>query len=241
MRNFLEITVKILMAFTVIAGVSACKESSDHIPLIKFEHVSEFTRDSYRSTFEWKGMYDRLSMIQYYVGDTRVSEGNVLYTDKGMNCYVDTLMYEVELGATIGGSRAFKVRATRGGGLLYSVEYQYDREGRLGIVGIMRPGEADKWIYYTYPAEDSIVINEFDGGDVYTVRLSKEVNTGYVCNVLAFAEAPLTNKYVINPELYFLNIYGKPIEYLPVGETVQRIGNNDNRLSRVGKYYYKYE
>jgi hypothetical protein len=74
------------------------------------------------------------------------------------------------------------------------------------------------------------------GGRQYSIDLSNEENTGYVCNVFGYVNAPLTNQYVINPDLYFLNIYGKPIDKLPGGHEIVRSG----KTLRVGTHIYEY-
>ena len=71
---------------------------------------------------------------------------------------------------------------------------------------------------------------------IYEIQLGSEENTGHVYNVLGYAGAPLTTQYVFNPELYFLNIYGKPVDLLPQGMEVSRSGNS----MRIGQHYYEY-
>jgi hypothetical protein len=238
MRKFQETVVKIVFIFFVAGVLSGCKENVEKLPFITFEKVTEFTRDSYRTVLEYGDQYGRMSLIQFQEGDYVKSREGILYTSQGMNCYIDTLLYEVKLASTIGGSRAFSVSTYKEGGVFYYVEYQFDISGKLFLAKIIIPSTgSEEWISYKY-TDDNLEINE--GGIIYNVPLSTEENTGYVCNVYAFSEAPLTNKYVIHPELYFLNIYGMPIKNLPADQIVQRVGSNDNRISRVGKYYYKY-
>jgi hypothetical protein len=238
MRKFQKTVLKLLITSLAAVTISSCKEEGIKIPFIQFERVKEFTRDSLHTYLEYGDQYGRLTLIQYHVRDVIKSNSGVAYTSLGMICTIDTLMYNVKLDATIGGSRAIEISAKIGNAVVYYVEYQYDVSGRLSLAKIIKPDEgSEEWISYKYNA-DNIEINE--GGTIYSIPLSTEENTGYVCNVYAFAEAPLTNKYIINPELYFLNIYGAPVEKLPAGQTIERVGSNDNRLSRVGKYYYKY-
>jgi len=82
----------------------------------------------------------------------------------------------------------------------------------------------------------------------YTLRLAPEKlrNTGYVCNVLRAVGAPLTNQYALNPDLYYLGIYGTPVKLLPdaiIERNIYRDGEGDlhSVYSRVGSDYYFYE
>lgn len=243
MRKFRETILKLsITAALSIATFPSCKEGGEKVPFIQFEHVKEFTRDSLRTYMEYEGMYNRLSLIRYQVEENIRSSSSVTYTAQGMICTIDTLTYDVKLAATVGGSRAFSVTASIKDATVYYVEYQFDAAGKLTLAKVIIPGDnngagSEQWVSYNYTA-DNIEINE--GNAIYNIPLSTEENTGYVCNAYAFAEAPLTNRYIINPDLYFLNIYGMPVEQLPAGETIQRIGANDSRLSRVGKFYYTY-
>jgi hypothetical protein len=239
MRKIQKKIGKLLIVASVVMILGSCKKEGETVPLVKFEPVKEFSRDELCTFLEYNGRYGRISKIQYQVGNSLRSSEDVAYTSMGMNCYIDTLIYEIKLGATIGGSRALSVSAYRGVGIVYYVEYYYDNAGRLNLAKLIRPSEnKEDWISYDY-GDNKIVISE--SGEYYGVSLSKDdENTGYVCNAYAFAEAPLTNRYIINPDLYFLNIYGMPIECLPVEQTIERVDDNDRRLTRVGKYYYKY-
>lgn len=97
------------------------------------------------------------------------------------------------------------------------VEYRYDdASGYLQYVHLERPGEERVTIYYTYPDENGgLTIRE--GSSVYKIRMTKDKlsNEGYICNVFSHTKAPLTNQYVINPDLYYMGVYGTPIKYLP--------------------------
>jgi hypothetical protein len=233
-KTVLKLSIISLAAVTILS----CEEGGSEIPFIRIEHVKEFTRDSLRTYMEYGGEYDRPMLIQYQVEDVIRSNSGILYTSLGMTCTIDALTYNIKLQLN-GGSRALEISANIGNSVVYYVEYYYDVSGRLYQAKIIRPAEgSEEWVSYQYNA-DNIEINE-NGRALYSIPLSTEENTGYVCNAYAFTEAPLTNRYVINPDLYFLGIYGIPVEKLPAGQIIERVGSNDSRISRVGKYYYKY-
>ncbi|MDR2918308.1 MAG: hypothetical protein LBV72_02955 [Tannerella sp.] len=104
-------------------------------------------------------------------------------------------------------------------GSLHSlIYYRYDKVngGYLNYVHLERPGEERVTIYYTYPDENGgLTIRE--GNSVYKIPMAKNKlsNDGYICNVFSHTKAPLTNQYVINPDLYYFGVYGTPIKYLP--------------------------
>jgi hypothetical protein len=130
-----------------------------------------------------------------------------------------------------------------GSGNLHSkVDYKYHPTGYLNYVVLERPGLSPEYITFVYPDQNGgITIKE--AGLSYSISLQSDTeNIGYVCNVLRYANAPLTNTYVIDPDLYYLGLYGMPIRSLPNEEI--RSGKNSvsaTILSRVGnnKFFYK--
>ena len=104
-----------------------------------------------------------------------------------------------------------------GDGSIHSLMYyRYDSAGYLSYVHLERPGMDRVTIYYTYPDENGgLTINE--GGSIYKIPITKNKlsNEGYICNVFSHTKAPLTNQYVINPDLYYYGVYGTPIKHLP--------------------------
>jgi hypothetical protein len=144
------------------------------------------------------------------------------------------------------------------GRLLSKAGYGYSSAGYLSTVRLERPGQTPVTIYYKYPdlqspsGSDEIVIEEHPGQIIYRIPLSittdrngqpaRQVNESFVCNVLRYGNSPITNEYVINPDLYYLGLYGVPFKYLP-NEAIEwdtrsnmptvpivRVGNNS--------YYY---
>jgi hypothetical protein len=143
---------------------------------------------------------------------------------------------------------------TYGDGRMHSqLSYTYNSAGYLTYVRIERPGQEAATVAYKYPDllnptdSDKIIIEEYPGL-VYHIPLAvnknvpgKLKNESYICNVLREGKAPLTNEYVINPDLYYLGIYGTPYKYLP-DETIESVigGGQQTSLFRVGniRYYY---
>jgi len=136
------------------------------------------------------------------------------------------------------------------------IEYQYNSAGYLSWAKVERKGvETPSSVWFNYPDwsnanDNTITIEEYPGPKTYRIQLAvnqygpkagtRMQNIGYVCDVLRFANAPLTNEYIINPDLYYLGIYGTPVKYLP-NETIEN-GEKDKVLTivRVGdtRYYY---
>jgi len=185
---------------------------------------------------------DMLQELNLYINDKLRSESKIEYLLTTIRCEVNGITYEIFLDNTRGGARAKEVTARVNGALLNNVEYFYDDQNRIEKACYERLGGVDdggpkiRWIIYTYNGNDIIEVD--DAGTNYTLNLSSEENTGSVCNVLDFSGAPISTQYIINPDLYYLNIYGKPVGYLPQGQTIER--NSSNNLTRVGKYRYEY-
>ena len=224
---------KSLFLFFVSVILVSCGEGSIEVPYVPVAKVSSYEKDSVRTLMGYgeKG----LSTYDVYINDAKVSSSAVSYSAGKIYCMIDGIAYDINLHNTRGGIRVETVHAaTPEGARLFNVEYWYDAEGRLEMARV--DGVATIPIYCHYKYENNtITVDDF--GTDYILNLSSEKNIGYVCNVLDFSNAPITSTYVINPNLYFLNIYGVPVENLPAGQTVELSGNN---LSRVGNYYYKY-
>jgi len=215
---------------------NSCEEQSQEIEYFPFTQVSKCERDSIRTNLAYNSD-DRLSGFSTYVFDSYVFSGNVRYSSGSIYCTVGEVAYSIQLSNTRGGIRAESIKVTTlSGSLLYFLEYAYHEDGRLKMA---RLDGVDPYqpIFCNYKYEGNTIIID-DAGTEYRLELSSEENSGYVCNVLDYAEAPITSQYIINPDLYFLNIYGTPIKYLPVGHEVKRYSNK--ALSRVGRYSYEY-
>ncbi|MDO4704568.1 hypothetical protein [Tannerella sp.] len=137
------------------------------------------------------------------------------------------------------------------GNLYVQLKYHYDGGGYLSRVEVLNKRSVVYFRYNYLNAENrsnSVTIIEEPEGRYYTVRLSsrKIENKGYICNVLRYAGAPLTNEAIINPDLYYLGIYGTPVKYLPdvpieSGSYRDAKGDVHGVYSRVGHYQYFYE
>ena len=228
--------IKSLVIFFTCILLISCEEKSEEIEYFPFTKVSKCERDSIRTTLTYDSD-NRLSAFDKYVNDSYVYGASIRYGSGSISCTIGELIYNIQLSNTRGGIRAESIRVTTlSNSLLYFLEYEYDDEGRIRLVRLNGIGDQPAYCIYTYEG-NTIFIN--DNGNDYKIELSSEENSGYVCNVLDFAEAPITSQYIINPDLYFLNIYGTPIKYLPVGHEVKRYSNRN--LSHVGKkYYYEY-
>lgn len=137
------------------------------------------------------------------------------------------------------------------GQLYVQLKYHYNGAGYLSRVEILNKQSVVYFLYNYLNAEkrsNSVTIIEEPEGRYYTVQLSsrKIENKGYVCNVLRYAGSPLTNEVIINPDLYYLGIYGTPVKYLPdvpieSGSYRDAKGDVHGVYSRVGAYKYFYE
>ncbi|MGP1421145.1 MAG: hypothetical protein ACTTKI_06125 [Tannerella sp.] len=135
--------------------------------------------------------------------------------------------------------------------LYAQLKYHYDQGGYLSKVEILNKRSVVLFQYDYLNAKkrsNSITIIEEPEGRYYTVQLSsrKIENKGYVCNVLRYAGSPLTNEVIINPDLYYLGIYGTPVKYLPdvpieSGSYRDAKGDVQGVYSRVGPCQYFYE
>ncbi len=214
-----------LMCFSVIA----CEKESIRVNNYPISPVSKHETGTARIMMS----HDNLKVREFYLyeGEDLTCTAGVAYRTDGIFCTLNGIQYHIEPDNILGAVRAKKITATQDGVLLYDVEYFYEGE-RLKSATIGAPPEGPYYTSYTY-YDSHIIIN--DEGE-HRLELCDEENTGYACNVLGYAETPLTTKYVINPALYYLNIYGKPVEKLPHGCEITRSG----KTMRVGKNLYEY-
>jgi hypothetical protein len=226
-------TKSFLALFVGFAFVS-CDEAILEIPYYPFSQVSKYEKDSLRTHMSYgiKGLSD----ISVYIDDSHISTSAVRYKTGSISCVINGFEYDIKLSNTKGGIRAemITVSDAKTKARSYSVEYEYDHLSRLVLARINGVAEHPAYTHYIY---DSNGITIDDAGTYFRIDLSSENNKGYVCNVLDYSNAHFTCTYVINPNLYFLNIYGTPVETLPVGHDV--VYHNDN-LSRVGNHSYEY-
>jgi hypothetical protein len=227
-RMKLFFTKSLTMAFVVFFIVS-CDEKGLEIPIYEMLPVSRYERDTLNTLITYDN--GRITGYKLHVRDALVSETTVAYKPSGIYCSLNGISYEIKLDHTIGGSRVEYLRAHIDNMLYYEVRYRYDDEGRLSSAEINAQGGP----YYTSYRYHESSVEIIDEG-IFEIPLGNEENTGHVFNVLDHANAFLTSNYVINPELYFLNIYGKPVGKLPHGSVIERSGNT----LRVGKHYYEY-
>jgi hypothetical protein len=179
-----------------------------------------------------------VSAYSLYINGIFKSNTTVRYSGGLIHCTINGIQYEIQLSNTIGGSRIESVAVTTNGARLYNVAYTFNASNRLIIARVDGVAERSVYIDYIYEG-NSIIIKERDRDErEYRIELSTDDNLGNVCNVLDFSEHQLTSNYVINPDLYYLNIYGAPIAKLPQGCLISR--TNNNKLERVGKYLYEY-
>jgi len=228
--------IKCLFAVLICTVLISCEEKADPLPHYVISNVTKCERESVKMLMTYSG--NTISTYNWYENDALVSSSNVKYTPGSISFTLKDVRYDIQLALTKGGFRIESMRASSGIATLYSVDYWFDKENRLekALVNgstLDNPHQATSvWVSYKYEGNK---ITTSDGG---YLELSVDENVGNVCNVLDFAGSRLTSTYVINPDFYFLNIYGTPITKLPQGQTVSY--NEKNQLSRVGKYYYEY-
>jgi hypothetical protein len=216
--------------------IISCEESSPEIPIYEMSPVSKYERDETTTLMIHNGK----KITGYEVYERSLDENllkykaDVIYKTGSIFCTLDGINYLIQFDNTIGGSRVRELSASIGNALYYKVIYFYDDQGRLSSTEINVAHEGNSIYYTKYEySESSIKIVD---DTTYEIQLGNEENTGYVYNVLGNSAASLTSKYVFNPELYFLNIYGKPVGKLPLGATITRSANS----MRIGRYYYEY-
>ena len=229
--------IKKLIAISICAVFFSCDDETIEIPYFSFAKVTKCERDSISMIMGYSNV--GLSEYNLYENDAFVGRSFVRYTPSEILCSIKGIDYRIQLGNTRGVYRIESLEAKVGNVLWYYVQYWFDDENRLSLARVdgsdlINPNQLHSvFIAYKYVGN---TIEISDGG---FLELSSADNLGYVCNMLDFAGSPHTSKYVINPDLYFLNIYGSPILKLPKGQEVRYTSNNQNLLS-VGKYQYAY-
>ncbi|MDR3309391.1 MAG: hypothetical protein LBS80_05505 [Tannerella sp.] len=214
--------------------LGSCNEESPEIPVYDMVRLSEYQMDTLRTVFNYN--QNGLTGFDHYEDGILKEHAYLEYRATNI-CYVSAgITHTLEFFPSKGGLRVQYDRATIGDAELYYLEYQYDAEGRLHQAYYAATRTAPLWVIFTYTGDNSIEIDE--QGQKYTISLSSEDNTGYVCNVLGFPETAYTSRYIINPDLYYLGIYGKPVGKLPANQAVRR--NSNSGLAGVGKYSYTY-
>ena len=225
---------------TVFAGVLllSCGEESLPVAFYPISKVSRLERDSVVTLMKYGNA--GLSEYNMYIHNSLAYKGDVWYTPSSVKCLMNGIQYDFQLANTKGVSRVESLTASMGNAKLYSVQYYFEEpEGR--ITGARIDGVEDKPCYVKYKYVGNRVIIEERGWAPYEIELSSIDNLGYVCNVLDFAGAEYSSKYVINSDFYFLNIYGTPIKNLPqLPQDEIEISEDNQRLLRVGKYSYDY-
>jgi len=226
-----------LYIISICAFFFSCDDETIEIPYFPFAQVTKCDRDSISMVMGYSNV--GLSEFNLYENDSFVGRSFVRYTPSQILCTIKGIDYTIQLSNTKGVYRIESLEAKVGNVLWYYVQYWFDAENRLIAARVDGSDIADQnrlsSVYVSYKYVDN-TIETSDGG---FLELSSEDNLGYVCNVLDFAGSPHTSKYVINPDLYFLNIYGSPILKLPKGQAI-RYTDNNQKLQSVGKYKYTY-
>jgi hypothetical protein len=226
-----------LKTFSFVLLISlfvGCDESSIEIPEYRIAKVTNVQKEDSRIELAYKE--SSVSNISLYSKNVLLSTTGVNYHLNGLTCELEGVTYSVQWDAVIGPPRARIVEAYIGKALTHSVEYFYDDAGRI-LRALIQASELGVPVWCNYAYYDDYIIVD-DAGVPHRIDLSDEENTGYVCNVIDFAaEANVTSTYVINPDLYYLNIYGVPVNKLPSGYEILRSGDT---LTKVGAYSYGY-
>ena len=220
----------------VFALFISCEEGSLPVKFYPISKVTRLERDSVVTLMKYSNL--GLSEYSVYINDVFAYSGSIQYKPSDIVCNMNGIRYEFQLANTKGVSRAESLTASVNGALLYKVQYMKfeDSEGRLTLARVDGIDSQPAYISFKYEG-NKIFIQErtFD----YTIDLSSDDNLGNVCNVIGLTGPELTSKYVFNPDFYFLNIYGTPINKLPLGHEVE-VSEDNQRLLRVGKYLYEY-
>lgn len=213
----------------------SCGEKLEEVPVNTISQISTFEKESVRLHFTYAN--SRISGFDKIIDDIAYRT-NVYYDRPGqIHCEINGIEYEIQFANTRGGYRAETVTASRNHGSLYSVEYEYDKQGRIAQARIDGVGNIPYYVKIKYEA-NSIEVN--DASTIHRIELSSVDNAGKVCNVLDYAGGHYTSNYVINPDLYFLNIYGVSIDKLPLLPQEEIEYDSNQRLTRVGNCYFTY-
>jgi hypothetical protein len=225
--------IKSLLVVFVCFSVIACNESSERVSFYYMAPVSKYEKETMRTDMYHDGR--NVNEYNLFIEDSLTCKANVAYRADGIICRLNDIHYHIQPDNVLGATRVRMIIATKPDGLYHETEYYYDANERLGHAVISAPGVPGSPFHVYFVYYDSHIVIQEPGGE-YRIDLCDEENTGYVCNVLSFAEAPLTSQYIINPDLYFLNIYGRPVDKLPNGHEIVR----SEKTLRVGKHSYKY-
>jgi len=236
MKKLSLITIKSLLMACVCALFMSCEEGSVPIKFYPISKVSRLERDSVVTLMK----YNNLGLSEYnvYINNVFAYSGNIQYKPSNIVCMMNGIRYDFQLANTKGVSRVESLTASMNDALLYKVQYMKfeDSEGRLTLARVDGIDREPAYIAYKYEG-NKITVQERT--QYYTIDLSSDDNLGYVCNVMGLTGPDLTSKYVFNPDFYFLNIYGTPINKLPLGHEVE-MSEDNQRLLRVGKYLFEY-
>jgi hypothetical protein len=225
--------IKSLIVAVVFLSVTACNEMSEKISFYEMSPVSVFEREALRTVMYHNGR--TVSKFELYEDNTLTCIANVSYRADGIICTLNGIQYHIQPDNVLGATRAKIITAHKGSGFYFETEYFYINE-RLAYAEVNAPEVPESPFRVNFFYDDSLITIQEVGGRQYSTALCNEKNTGYACNVFEYVNAPLTNQYVINPDLYFLNIYGKPIDKLPDGHVIMRSG----KTLRVGTHIYEY-
>jgi hypothetical protein len=237
---------KILIGTTLAClAFSSCKEIITDAPVNSIARISSFERDFETTCFSYDNNTVRSIIVLDEYGSKK-QQSSINYSSVGISCNLHGVSYSITPDNTRGGWRVKNLLAVKNNALFYRVEYFYDELGRLSSAHIEKSGEASGsnpyvTISLNYSDDRVIVSDDGIGGGTYTIMLSEEANVDNVCNVLDFAESKRLSEYVMNPDFYYLNIFGTPVSKLPAEEEIKWEGEGDSRrLVEIGKYKYNY-
>ncbi len=235
MKKF-NLLIKSLLALFTFVLLCSCEEKVPYIPVYPMSKVTVLERDSIKTFMSY--VNSRVNEYKLFVNDRQVSGATVFYFVNRIHCTINGIRYDIELDNTSGGIRAKQVVASINGTPMYSVYYQsYDKtDGRLTLARVDGVNSESTYVTIKYEGDQ---ISVFHNGIYHYIDLSPTENIGNVCNVLDFAGSSLVSNYLINPDLYFLNIYGAPINKLPAGQEIV-LSDDNQRVLKVGKYTYEY-
>jgi hypothetical protein len=213
----------------------SCEKTSLEVPYFEMRHLTKYQKDSLTLEVSYN---ERNSITGYkrYINNSLASQAYLIYKGDNIQCAIDGVYYSIFWENIKGGVRVTELTATINGAQYFTTNYTYNEEGRLIIAAIHTVGGP---FYVRYEYEGS-TLRVIEMGEIYVenpFELGNEENTGNVCNVLGLLDLPLTNKFVIIPELYYLNIYGAPIRQIPADFAVSRTSNS----LRVGDHYYEFK
>ena len=228
--------IKSLIALFVCVMAVSCEKTSLEIPYFEMRPVSKYQKDSMELLMTYNKYANNSNVAEFnrYINNTLVSKAFVVYKGDNIQCSIDGVHYTIQWENIRGGVRVSELTATINGAQYFTTSYRYYPDGRIRYASVSTFGGP----YETFFEYEDTYIEVMDKGFVkYRIMLGGEENTGNVCNVLGFLEAPITNQFVIIPELYFLNIFGAPIDRLPGNFPITRSANS----LRVGSHYYEFQ